>query len=176
MSGHNKFSKIKRLKAKNDSQKSKVFSKIVKLLSAEAKKANGNVESPGLRTAILKAKEVNMPGDNIDRTIKKAVGETSAQMDSIVYECYGPGGVAIMIDVLTDNRNRAAGEVKHILSLNGSSLAASGSASWAFDKTAEGWVPKMTTPISDEDAAKLEIFIDALEDNDDVQEVYTNAE
>lgn len=176
MSGHNKFSKIKRLKAKNDAQKSKVFTKIVRLLIMEAKKAKGDMNAPGLRAVIEKAKEVNMPSDNIERAVKKASTENSAEMESITYESYGPGGVAVIIEVLTDNRNRAAGEVKHILSNNGSSLATPGSASWAFEKTHEGWIPKTTMTISDEDAEKLEKLLDALEDNDDVQEVYTNVE
>lgn len=176
MSGHNKFSKIKRLKEKNDAQKSKVFSKIVKLLSMEAKKAKGNLSSPGLKSAIEKAKEVNMPSDNIERSIKKASSDTSAEMESVTYECYGPGGVAIIIEVLTDNKNRAAGEIKHILTDNGSSLASQGSASWAFEKKAGSWEPKTMTPISEEDGTKLETLIDTLEENDDVQDVYTNAE
>ena len=98
-------------------------------------------------------------------------------MESIIYEAYGPGGVAIIIEALTDNRNKAAGEVKHILADNGSALAAPGSASWAFTKSVEeGFVPNMTIPLSDEDGAKLEKLIDELDDNDEVQEVYTNAE
>jgi YebC/PmpR family DNA-binding regulatory protein len=176
MSGHNKFSKIKRLKEKNDAQKSKVFSKIATLLSVEAKKANGNLNSPGLRAVIEKAKEVNMPSDNVERAIKKASGENAREMESITYECYGPGGAAILIDVLTDNRNKAAAEIKHILIENGSSLAAPGSASWAFEKKGIEWEAKTTSPISEEDGVKLETLIDALENNDDVQEVYTNAE
>jgi YebC/PmpR family DNA-binding regulatory protein len=176
MSGHNKFSKIKRLKAKNDAQKSKVFTKIVRLITVEAKKAKGDINAPGVRAVIEKAKEANMPSDNIERAVKKASTDNSADMEEITYEAYGPAGIAIMIDVLTDNRNRAAGEVKHILSSNGASLATPGSASWAFERTHEGWIPKTTMPISDEDAEKLEKLLDALEDNDDVQEVYTNIE
>jgi len=176
MSGHNKFSKIKRLKEKNDAQKSKIFSKIVKLLGMEVRKAKGDANSPGVRAAIEKAKEVNMPSDNIERAIKKAAGEGSTQMEEITYECYGPGGVAMIIEVLTDNKNKAAAEIKHILSDNGSSLAAPGSASWAFEKKSEGWIPKTNSPISEEDTPKLEKLIDDLENNDDVQDVYTNAE
>lgn len=176
MSGHNKFSKIKRLKEKNDAQKSKAFSKIVKLLTTEARKSKGDKSSPSLRSAIEKAKEVNMPSDNIERAIKKAVGDVSVQMESITYECYGPGGVAIIIEILTDNRNKAAGEIKHILTENGTSLASQGSASWAFEKKGAEWIAKTTSPISEEDGIKLGALIDALEDNDEVQEVFTNAE
>ncbi len=97
MSGHNKFSKIKHLKAKNDAQKSKLYGKFVRLISVEAKKANGNLSSPGLAAAIEKARKENMPNDTIDRAIKKA-SDTSAVMETIVYEAYGPGGAAILIE------------------------------------------------------------------------------
>ena len=176
MSGHNKFSKIKRLKAKTDAQKSAVFTKFAKLLQMEAKKANGNITSPGLKAVIERAKAADMPNDNIDRAIKKASGAGAEQMEEVVYETYGPGGVAIIIEGLTSNKNRAAAEIKHILSLNEASLASSGSASWAFEKTAEGWMPKTMVPVSEEDTPKLEKLIEDLENNEDVQEIYTNAE
>ncbi len=177
MSGHNKFSKIKRLKAKTDAQKSAAFSKMAKLIQVEAKKAAGNVTSPGLKAIIERAKAMDMPNDNIDRAVKKAVGADMEQMESITYEAYGPGGVALIIEALTSNRNKAAGEIKHILSDNGTSLASPGSASWAFEKSIEeGWVPKNTMAISEEDSQKLEKLIDELEENEEVQDVYTNAE
>jgi YebC/PmpR family DNA-binding regulatory protein len=177
MSGHNKFSKIKRLKAKTDAQKSAAFSKMAKLIQVEAKKAGGNVTSPGLKAIIERAKSMDMPNDNIDRAVKKAVNADTEQMDSITYEAYGPGGVALIIEALTSNRNKAAGEIKHILSENDTSLASPGSASWAFEKnTEEGWIPKNTMPISEEDSQKLEKLIDELEENEEVQDVYTNAE
>ena len=176
MSGHNKFSKIKRLKAKTDAQKSAVFTKFAKLLQMEAKKANGNLLSPSLKAAIERAKAADMPNDNIERSIKKAVGAGAEQMEGVTYEAYGPGGVAIIIEGLTSNKNRAAAEIKHILSLNNTSLASSGSASWAFEHTVNGWIPKTTVPISEEDTPALEKLIEDLENNEDVQEVYTNAE
>src|SRR3989344_1241320 len=135
MSGHNKFSKIKHLKAKNDAQKSKAFSKHVRLITVEARKVGGNLSSPGLASAVEKARKDNVPNDTIDRAIKKAITDNSAAMESIIYEAYGPGGVAILIEALTDNRNKAAQEIKHILSSNDLSLAAPGNASWAFQKT-----------------------------------------
>jgi YebC/PmpR family DNA-binding regulatory protein len=176
MSGHNKFSKIKRLKAKNDAQKSKVFSKMAKLIAVASRKAKGDINSPELRTVIEKAKSFDMPNDNIDRAVKKASSEGGAEMESITYEAYGPAGIAIIIDALTDNRNKAASEIKHILLENGSSLAAPGSASWAFERKDGEWIPKTTMPISEEDSPKLEKIIDDLENNDEVQEVYTNVE
>ena len=93
-----------------------------------------------------------------------------------MYEAYGPGGIAILIEALTDNRNKAAQEIKHILSQNGSELAAPGSASWAFAKTHEGWVPQTTLPLDEAGIIILEKLVEALEENDEVQDVYTNAE
>jgi YebC/PmpR family DNA-binding regulatory protein len=176
MSGHNKWSKIKNKKAVTDARKSKIFTKMVRLLTVEAKKANGNVSSPGLANAIAKAKAENVPSENIERAIKKGSSDP-AQMESIIYEAYGPGGCAIVIDALTENRNKAAQEVKHILSLHDTTLAGIGAATWAFEKSqTEGWIPKTTVPLSDEDGAKLIALTEALEDNDEVQAVYTNAE
>ncbi len=176
MSGHNKYSKIKHQKAKTDAQKSKVFTKMVKLISSEAKKAGGNLRSPGLANAIEKAKKENVPNDTIDRAIKKATSDNSAAMEVVIYETYGPGGVAIMVEALTDNRNKAAQEIKHILSQHGSTLAAPGSASWAFTKTHDGWVANTTSPLEDADIETLGKLVEALEENDEVQDVYTNAE
>lgn len=176
MSGHNKWSKIKRQKEKTDSQKSKIFGKMVKMITVEAKKANGDRNAPGVRTAIEKAKAANVPNENIERAIKKS-SEGGAAMESITYEAYGPGGCAIVIEALTENRNKAAAEIKHILSAQGYALAGIGSATWAFARTPDmEWTPTTTVPLSDEDGEKLGELVDALEENDEVQDVYTNAE
>ncbi len=176
MSGHNKWSKIKRQKEKTDAQKSKIFSKIVKMITVEAKKAGGNRNSPGLKTAIEKAKAENVPNDNIERAIKKST-EAGAAMESITYEAYGPGGCAMIIEALTDNRNKAAQDIKHALSLHGFELAGMGSASWAFERTPDmEWKATTMVPISEEDGEKLGELVDALDDCDEVQDVYTNAE
>jgi len=176
MSGHNKFSKIKHVKAKNDAQRSQHFGKLVRLITVEAKASKGNLSSPGLAAAIEKARKENMPNDTIDRAVKKAITDNSAAMENIVYESYGPGGVAILISTLTDNRNKAAQEIKHILSLNGFELASPGSASWAFKKTHEGWEPTSSMPLEDADIELLTKLVEDLENNEDVQEVFTNAE
>jgi YebC/PmpR family DNA-binding regulatory protein len=177
MSGHNKWSKVKNKKAVTDAKKGKIYTKMAKVIAIEVKKAGGNIKSPGVEAAIKKAREFNVPNDNIERALKKGADKNTAAMESILYEAYGPGGVAVMIEVLTDNRNKAAAEVKHILVENGSALAAPGSASWAFEKSIEeGFVPKMMNPISEEDGVKLDALIEMLEDNDEVQDVYTNAE
>jgi len=176
MAGHNKWAQIKHKKAATDAKKSKVFGKIARLISVEAKRAKGDVNAPGLRLAIQKAKEANMPGDNIERAIRKASEDSGAGMEEVVYEAYGPGGVALLIVGLTDSKNRTAAEIKHLLSLYGVALASPGSASWAFEKTSEGFAPTMTTSISQEDGEALLALVDALEEHDDVQTVYTNAE
>jgi len=176
MSGHNKWSKIKNKKAVTDSKKSKIFGKLARLITTEAKKSGGDATSPNVRAVVEKAREFNMPNDNIDRAIAKAKETGGAQMENITYEAYGPGGVALMIEVLTDNRNKTAAEVRHTLSKNGLALANPGSASWAFEKKDGEWVPKSTMPISPEDTSKLEALIDEFDDNEDVQEIFTNAE
>ena len=177
MSGHNKWSKIKNKKAVTDAQKSKVFGKMVRLIATESKKAKGDVNDPGLRAAIEKAKSENVPNDNIDRAVKKGTGTDAKEMEQIMYETYGPGGSALIIEALTENRNRATQEIKHILSKNGFELATPGSATWAFEKQASSndWTPKTTTPISEEDSNKLQKLIEELEENDEVQEVFCNA-
>lgn len=175
MSGHSKWSKIKHKKAATDAKKSKIFSKLVRYITVEAKKAKGDRNSPGLRLAIEKARAENMPADNIDRAIDKASSST-AELEPVTYEAYGPGGVAIIIEAYTDNRNRTVQEIKHILSKNDSALAAQGAALWAFTKGEQGLAPTTTVDLSDEDLEKLSEVVDQLEDQDDVNEVYTNAE
>ena len=177
MSGHNKWSKIKNKKAVTDAYKARVFTKLVRFITVESKKAKGDVNAPGLRKAIEKAKEENVPNDNIERAIKKGTGTDLGVMEQITYEAYGPGGSALIIDALTDNRNKAAQEIKHILSKNGFELALPGSASWAFTKKIEGgWTPNMHIQITEADGVILNTLIEELEENDEVQEVYTNAE
>lgn len=175
MAGHNKYSQIKHQKAKTDAQKSKQFTKFARLITDEARKAKGNRESPGLRVAIERARDVNMPNDSIDRAVKKAT-EAAVGLESITYEAYGPGGCAMIIEALTSNKNKAAQEVKHILTDNGFSLATPGSASWAFKREGAQWVPTTTVALEDADIAILEKLVEALEDNDEVQEVFTNVE
>ena len=177
MSGHNKWKQIKHQKGASDAAKSKIFTKIVRLLSVEAKKAKGNMAAAGLQNAIMKAREANMPNDTMERAIKKATTDNSAEMVAVTYEAYGPGGCAMIIEALTDNKNRTAPEVKHILSNHNLALAGIGAAAWAFERQKDGtWIPKTMAPLSDEDADALGKVVDDLENLDDVQEVFTNAE
>ena len=175
MSGHNKWSQIRRQKGITDAQKSKTFSKYARLLTVESKKAKGNREAPGLRAMIEKARAENMPNENIERAIKKAT-DNSAVMEAITYESYGPGGCAMIIEALTDNRNKAAQEIKFILSKHGFELAGMGSATWAFAKEGVAWKPTTTVPLEEADLELLAKLVEELEDNDEVQEVFTNAE
>jgi YebC/PmpR family DNA-binding regulatory protein len=176
MAGHNKWAQIKRQKGKNDAARANLWSKLGKRIAVESKLAKGDVSAVGLRTIIEKAKKENMPKDNIERAVKKGVEAGSAELESVTYESYGPGGAAIIIDALTDSRNRTAQEIKHLLTKNGLALAAPGSASWAFEKSIEeGYVPKTTVPLSEEDSAALMKILEELDAHDDVEDVYTNA-
>lgn len=176
MSGHNKWSKIKRQKGATDAAKSKIFGKFAKLIATASREAKGDITSPTLRAAIEKAREFNMPSDNIDRAVKKGIGADAEAFDAITYESYGPGGSAMVIEALTTNRNKAAQEVKFILSQHGFALAAPGSATWAFKKENGEWIPNMTVALTPEDEQILEKLINDLEENDEVQNVFTNAE
>lgn len=176
MSGHSKWAQIKRQKGAEDSRKSKLFGKIGSLIASESKHAKGDSNSPGLRAAIEKAKKENMPKDTIERAIKKGLGNDQKEMETLTYEAYGPGGCGMIIVALSDNRNKAAQEVKHILSKNGGNWAEQGAASWAFTKTESGWEPNMTVALTDSDAEILSSLVDQLENCDEVQEVFTNAE
>jgi len=186
MSGHNKWKQIKERKGKTDSQKSKAFSKYAKLITVEAKKVPGNREAPGLKAMIERARKENMPNENIERAIKKATEVGATSMETVVYEAYGPGGVAIIIEALTDNHNKAAQEVKMALAKHEIALASPGSAMWAFKKepttnpsTGSGQAtlrPTTTVELGEEDLVTLEKIVEDLENCEEVQEIFTNAE
>ncbi len=173
MSGHSKWAKLKHQKAVTDVRKGKMFSKLVRFIAVEAKKAAGDRSAPGLRTAIEKARVANMPTENIDRAITKASG-SDALLEAVTYEAYGPGGAALIIEGYTDNRNRTAQEIKHLLSKNGGALAAPGAALWAFNKKEEGLEPIAPISLPEGDLEKLARLVDELEEHDDVSDVYTN--
>lgn len=174
MSGHNKFSKIKHKKASSDAKKSKVFSRYSKLITIESKKCNGDVNSASLAKAIELAKKENVPKDVIEKAVKKGTDAGAATLESVMYEAYGPGGSALIITALTDNKNRTAPEIRHIFTKAGYELATPGAASWAFTKTDEGYVAQTPMELSEDDMQKMVNLYDHLDEHDDVQNIYTN--
>lgn len=174
MSGHNKWSQIQRQKGASDAKRSQLFGKLSRMISSQVKVANGDRNAANVRTAIDKARAADMPIDTIERAIAKAT--ESKDLETIVYEAYGPGGAGIIIEALTDNRNKAAQEVRHILSKNGFALGGIGSVMWGFQKIDNTLTPTITVPLSDSDAELLTKLIEELEASDEVQEVVTNAE
>ncbi len=238
MSGHSKWATIKHAKGLADAKRGKLFTKFIKEISIAARMGGGDPNSnPRLRTAIIKARASNMPKDNIDRAIKKGTGELGAAVfEELVYEGFAAGGVAVMVEVLTDNKNRAAADVRNIFNKNGGNLGVTGSVSRMFqrkgtieydaEKVSEdevmeaaleagaddivndggvitvttgadtfaavadalaakgfeslsgevGMVPDTYSPVDADTAAKVAKLINRLEDNDDVQNVYTNVE
>jgi len=136
MSGHSKWSTIKRKKGAADAKRGKAFTKIIKEIMVAARMGGGDINAnPRLRTAVLAAKAENMPRDNIDRAIKKGTGELEGvNYEEITYEGYGPGGVAMLVEVMTDNKNRTVAEVRHIFSKQNGNLGEGGCVSWVFEK------------------------------------------
>jgi YebC/PmpR family DNA-binding regulatory protein len=176
MSGHSKWATIKRKKAKLDAKRGKLFTKAIKEIQVAARQGGGDPEgNPRLRTAVLAAKAVNMPQDNIDRAIKKAVGELgNVEYEEITYEGYGPGGVAVYVETLTDNRNRTVGEVRHMFSKYGGNMGESGCVGWMFTK--KGIIAVDASRV-DEDRvieAALEAGADDVSNEDGTLEVLTD--
>ncbi len=176
MSGHNKWSKIKHKKAASDGLRSKLFSKHAMMIAMESRKAAGNLASPGLAAAIERAKRDSMPKDNIDRAVAKGAGTGGTVLEEVIYEGYGPGGVAILIQAVTDNSNRTTPEIRHIFTKAGLDLGTPGSAAWAFKKTADGYRPTTPMELDDTTGEKLAEFIEKLEEQEDVTNVFTTAD
>lgn len=235
MAGHSKWANIKHKKAKEDAKRGKVFTKIIKEITVAAKQSGDPASNPRLRLLIDKAKSENMPLDNITRAIKKGTGELpGVSYEPIMYEGYGPGGIAIMVDTLTDNKNRTVADLRHLFSKKGGNLGELGAVAWMFDKKgvikadhngksedelleslidfdvhdiqihdelaiittnfeslgeirdtvsdlglkvhdAEAeWIPQNHLEVSPEDEEKAINLLEALEDHDDVQNVFTN--
>jgi len=177
MAGHSKWAQIKRQKSVTDAARSRTFSRFARLITIESKKAAGNLSAPGLSMAISRAKAVNMPKENIERAIAKGVSKDSGALEQVIYETYGPGGAAILISALTDNKNRTTQEMKHLLSTHGIDLATPGAASWAFSKMSDGsYAPKEPlTEITGADDERFMAILTALDEHEDVQQVFTNA-
>jgi len=177
MSGHSKWKQIKEKKGKTDAARGREFTKYARAIAVESRTAKGSVNSPNLRAVIERAKAAGLPKENIERAVAKGAGVGAEALEQITYETYGPGGVAILIDVFTDSRNRTNQELKHLVDAEGYALAAPGSASWAFSRNADGtWTPTTSMPIEDKDAEKLAALVEKLEAHGDVENVTTNAE
>ncbi|MEK7099582.1 MAG: YebC/PmpR family DNA-binding transcriptional regulator, partial [Patescibacteria group bacterium] len=172
-----KWSQIKRQKGVTDAAKSRTFSRFARLITIEAKKAAGNLSSPGLATAIERAKAANMPKDNIERAVTKGASKDAAALEQVVYEFYGPGGVAFIADALTDNKNRTTQEIKHLLSKAGIDLGTPGSAAWAFTKSPDGsFTPnEPLMDVSESDESALGALFEQFDEHEDVQRIFTNA-
>ncbi len=166
MSGHNKWSSIKHKKGAADAKRGKIFSRLGKEITLAAKSGGGDAElNPRLRTAVSAAKAANMPNDNVDRAIKKGTGELEgAVLEDLTYEGYGPGGVAIIVNCLSDNRNRTAADVRVLFTKSNSSLAGSGAVSWMFNRKSQF---SIEGPAADEEQL-LELL---LENDIDVEDI-----
>jgi YebC/PmpR family DNA-binding regulatory protein len=176
MSGHSKWSTIKRQKGVTDAKRSAVFTKVAREISVAARQGGGDPDANyRLRLAIEKARSVNMPADNIKRTIDKATGGGDAeQFEEIVYEGYGPGGVAVLVEAQTDNRNRTAAEVRSMFTKSGGQLAGSGAVAWQFEP--RGLVSVARNGVDADEVALSAIDAGAEDvdtDDDEVIEIYT---
>lgn len=174
MSGHSHWAGIKHKKGIADQKRGQVFSKLLSAITAAARAEQNPEFNPRLRTVIQKAKEAKVPSENIERAIKRAK-ESDAVLEELTFEAYGPGGAALLIEAITDNKNRTIPEIKKILNEQGAKWAESGSVRWAFEKKETGFEPKFPQGLNEEDAQKLNVLIEALENHDDIQNVYTNA-
>ena len=177
MSGHSKWSTIKRKKGAIDSKRGKIFTKLIKEITLAARLGGADIEGNArLRSAVLAAKEENMPKDNIDRAIKKGTGDLAggSAYEEVTYEGYGPAGVAVIVEVMTDNKNRTVAEIRHSFSKHGGNLGENGCVAWMFDKKGSIVIEKK---VVDEDAlmeAALEAGADDVRDQESEWEVITD--
>ncbi len=196
MAGHSQFKNIMHRKGRQDAQKSKLFGKLAREITVAAKLGTPDPNmNPRLRAAIIAARQENMPKDNIERAVKKALGSDGENYDEIRYEGYGPGGVAVIVEALTDNRNRAASDIRSFFTKSGGNLGETGSVAFMFDRTGiieydakaasddamldaaiEAGEPQNTIAVDDETGEKLLKLMDLLNEHDDVQHVYANFE
>ena len=177
MAGHSKWANIKHKKQKEDKRKAKLFSKFSKKIAVAAREGGGDLEmNSDLRLAIQKAKDNNMPNENIERAIKRGTGELEGvNYESFVYEGYGPGGVALYMEIMSDNRNRTASEIRHILSKNGGNLGESGCVSWMFDKKGQITLNLDENEINEEQLllTAIEVGAEDVVVEDDIATIYT---
>ena len=172
MSGHSKWATIKHKKGALDAKRGKIFTRLIKEISIAAKNGGDPDTNPRLRTAILAAKSENMPADNIKRAIQRGTGELpGATYEEFSLEGYGPGGVAVLLDINTDNRNRTVSEIRHVFGKNGGNMAEAGAVSWMFHKKGDIVIPKSAAKEDDLMGVVLEAGADDLRDDGDTWEV-----
>ena len=178
MSGHSKWSTIKRKKGALDAKRGKIFGKLIKEITVAARIGGGDENAnPRLRQVVLKAKAANMPNSNIDRAIAKGTGGADgANYEEITYEGYGPAGVAILIETMTDNRNRTVGEVRHLLSKYGGNLGETGSVSWNFERVGQVVVDKGELSEDDVLMIVMDAGAESIDDGDETWEIYSAVE
>lgn len=177
VAGHSHWAGIKRQKEVADKKRGQVFSKLLAAITASAKAEPNPDFNPRLRTVILKAKECKVPAENIERAVRRA-SETEVMLEELIMEAYGPGGIAILIEALSNNKNRTVAEVKKILSRHHAKWAEPGSVRWAFEPPTPGetaWQAKFPQVVSEDDKNKLSTLEEVLLEHDDVQNVFTNA-
>jgi YebC/PmpR family DNA-binding regulatory protein len=177
MSGHSKWSTIKRKKGAIDSKRGKIFTKLIKEITLAARLGGGDLEGNSrLRQAIMAAKEENMPKDNIDRAVKKGTGDQAgaAAYEETTYEGYGPAGVAVIVDVMTDNKNRTVAEIRHILSKHGGNLGENGCVAWMFDKKGSIVFDKKAVPEDELMELALDAGAEDVRDQESEWEVITD--
>ncbi|MFW6082199.1 MAG: YebC/PmpR family DNA-binding transcriptional regulator [Desulfosalsimonas sp.] len=178
MAGHSKWANIKHKKSAEDAKRGKIFTKIVKEIIVAARLGGGDPDAnPRLRTVLEKAKQSNLPKDNIERAIKKGTGDLEGvNYEETVYEGYGPGGAAVYVESLSDNKNRTVADVRHIFSKHGGSMGENGCVSWMFDK--KGWIPVNKTDADEETLIEtaLEAGAEDIRDEMDVFEIITPPE
>ena len=180
MAGHSKWANIKHRKSKQDAIKGKIFTKLAREIIVAAKQGGGDPDANfRLRIAIEKAKANNMPNENINRAIQKGIGGNEAEnYEEIVYEGYGPGGVAITLKIMTDNRNRTAGEIRHLFSKNGGNMGETGCASWMFDRKGYLAVDRESVDLTEDEILLLglEAGAEDIKIEDNLIEIYTQPE
>jgi YebC/PmpR family DNA-binding regulatory protein len=178
MSGHSKWHTIKHKKGAADAKRGRVFTRIIKELTVAARAGGGDPDSnPRLRTIVAEAKAVNMPAENIKRAIRRGTGEEpGVQYEEVTYEGYGPGGVALIIETMTDNKNRTVGEIRHLLTKYGGDLGQSNSVSWKFEKKGYIVIEKVKASEDTLLAAALDAGADDLRDDGDNWEVISAPE
>jgi YebC/PmpR family DNA-binding regulatory protein len=181
MSGHSKWSTIKHKKAATDAKRGKLFTKLLREITVSARLGGGDVKgNPRLRAAVLEARSGSVPGDNIERAIKKGTGELEGESyEEVTYEGYGPGGVAILVEGLTDNKNRTAAEIRHLFTRHGGNLGDSGSVAWMFQRRGYFAVPRGAMGEGDEEKfmeLALDLGADDVATAEDHYEIFTAPE